>query len=74
MGSIVPIYIIIVSFILNTMDTILQKPEFKTIRLSTKNYARITQFGKYEETMDEIVNRILNQIENTGSGVPDIKK
>ena len=56
------------------MNIILEKPDYKTIRLSAKNYGRITQFGKYQETMDQIVERILNQIETTGSEVPNIKK
>ena len=55
------------------MNTILEKPDFKTVRLSTKNYSRITRFGKYQETMDHIVDRILNQIENTELGNPETK-
>lgn len=43
--------------------TMLEKPEFKTIRLSFENYKRIAKFGGYHETMDDIVSKILNRIE-----------
>ena len=66
--------IIVVSIIQKLMNTtILEKPDFKTVRLSTKNYGRITKFGKYQETMDQIVDRILNQFENTELGNPETK-
>jgi hypothetical protein len=55
------------------MNTTLEKPDFKTVRLSTKNYGRITKFGRYQETMDQIIDRILNQFENIGLGNLEIK-
>lgn len=48
------------------MDSILEKPDYKTVRISTRNYERITKFGKYQETMDEIITKVLEKVEVKG--------
>ena len=47
------------------MDTIiLEKPDYKTIRVSTKNYEKLVTFGKYSDSMDSIIGNILHQLSN----------
>ncbi|MGI9009635.1 MAG: DUF7557 family protein [Nitrososphaeraceae archaeon] len=49
------------------MNTILEKPDFKTIRVTAKTYEKLIAEGKYSDSMDEIINRILNRISNMES-------
>ena len=52
------------------MDTIiLEKPDYKTIRVSTKNYEKLISFGKYSDSMDSIIGNILHQLSN-----PELKR
>ena len=45
------------------MNTIiLEKPDYKTIRVSTKNYEKLITFGKYSDSMDSIIGNILHQL------------
>jgi hypothetical protein len=63
-------YIIVIFVKCNIMDTIiLEKPDYKTIRVSTKNYEKLVTYGKYSDSMDTIIGNILCQLSN-----PDFKK
>lgn len=46
----------------------------KQVKLSLRTYERLVSKGKFGDTFDTIVSRLLEQNEDTGLGVPDIKK
>ena len=57
------------------MDTIiLEKPDYKTIRVSTKNYEKLITFGKYSDSMDSIIGNILHQLSNSDLQNTEVKK
>lgn len=53
---------------------ILEKPDYKTIRVSTKNYEKLTTFGKYSDSMDSIIGNILHQLSDPESKTTVVKK
>lgn len=44
--------------------------ENKLIQVKTSTYQKLYSIGKFGDTFDSIINKLL---ENQGSGVPDIK-
>ena len=50
------------------MIMMIEKPIYKTIRVSTKNYEKLISFGKYSDSMDSIIGNLLHQLSN-----PDFK-
>lgn len=52
------------------MTTMIEKPDYKTVRVSTKNYEKLISFGKYSDSMDSIIGNILYQL----SSNPEFKK
>ena len=57
------------------MNTIvLEKPDYKTIRVSTKNYEKLITFGKYSDSMDSIIGNILHQLSDPEFKMTEEKK
>jgi predicted CopG family antitoxin len=36
----------------------------KTIRITNRTYQKLVSFGKYSDSMDEIISRLLSQLQN----------
>jgi hypothetical protein len=56
------------------MAMMIEKPNYKTIRVSTKNYEKLISFGKYSDSMDSIIGNILCQLSNSDFKNTEVKK
>ena len=56
-----------------TQQTIKLDSDSRTIRISKNNYEKLVSQGKYKDTVDSILSKILEQNEKSGLGNPEIK-